>query len=82
MEDAWCILRECGEMVAQAASTVPHSMKIAQSGGRGGEGVATEDKSTKTESKEKLSGVNAESIHSKMVCCSSCAVQGINFLAF
>ena len=30
MDDAVSILKECGEFMTQAASTVPHSMKLAQ----------------------------------------------------
>lgn len=34
MDEAVSILKECGEFMTQAASTVPHSMKMAQGTGR------------------------------------------------
>lgn len=64
IEDAWIILRECGDLVAQAASTVPHSLQIAQSGSGGGEGA--EDQKTMTEPVEKHSMDTAETNHSKV----------------
>ena len=42
MDEARSILKDCGEFITQATSTIPHSMKVAQAGGSvsvGGGGV-------------------------------------------
>ena len=71
IEEARCILKDCADLVTQAASTVPHSLQIAQSGGggggEGGEGGGLRGEDSKTEPVEIHLMDTAETYHSKVV---------------
>ena len=55
MDEARSILKECGEFIGQATSTVPRSVKIAQSGRVGGAANGTEPSSNDKEESMEVS---------------------------